>query len=263
MEIQLGCLNRPWYEFTLEEALSGIAGAGYQTVGFTGQQGRPVFSADSTDDDIAQLRSLLQRHRLKPQVVISQPDLGLEADEAVYRFQREIERAQRLGLGYFILCGTAEESKYEQWYSLVERCLDYAGEHGITLLLKPHGGISARSGDLLRAARRLSHSSFGLCYDPGNIYYYTGEKAEEDLPAVAKQIRAMCIKDERGGRHGEVMITPGTGLVDFHRIFSLLGEAGFRGPCWVECVGGKTVAEINSEAKKTYQFVTETVAGLA
>lgn len=262
MQIQLGCLNRPWYEYALEEALAGIAGAGYQTVGFTGQQGRPFFTADSSEEDIAGLKSLLKKHKLGPQVVISQPNLSLAADEAVHRFHQEIERAQWLGLEYIILCGTADESKYQQWYSVVERCLDYAGEHNIVLLLKAHGGISALAEDLLRAARRFSHASFGLCYDPGNIYYYTGQKAEEDLPKVADQVRAMCIKDEVGGKHGEVMITPGTGLVDFPRIFSILGEAGFSGPCWVECLGGKTVPEINAEAAKTYQFISGIVTGL-
>lgn len=112
------------------------------------------------------------------------------------------------------------------------------------------------------ARNRIQHPSFGLCYDPGNIYYYTGEKAEEDLPKVAAQVSAMCIKDETGGKHGEVMLTPGTGLVDFPRIFSILDEHKFSGPCWVECVGGTTLDEINAEAKKTYEFISGVVAGI-
>ena len=262
MRIQLGCLNRPWYEFTLEEALSGIAGAGYRAVGFTGQQGKPVISADMTDEDVQKLKSLLQKNKLEPQVSISQPSVELEPDQAAYRFDREMARGKEIGLKYFILCGTANESKYEQWYSVVERCLDYAREHGLTLLLKPHGGISALGTDLLRAADRLTHPSFGICYDPGNIYYYTGQRAEEDLPAVAGKVRAMCIKDEVGGKHGEVAITPGTGLVDFKRIFSILGDAGFSGPCWVECLGGKAVDEINKESRKTFDFITGIVASV-
>ena len=65
----------------------------------------------------------------------------------------------------------------------------------------------------------------------------------------------MCIKDEIGGKHGEVMITPGTGLVDFPRIFEILGDVGFSGPIWVECVGGKSVGEINEEARKARELV--------
>lgn len=258
MRIQLGCLTRPWHEFTLEQALAGISGAGYRTVGFTG----PVVTADMTDDDVKKLRSLLQANGLEPQVSISQPSMALEPDEAVHRFQREMARAQEVGLKHFILCGTDKEDKYEQWYSTVQRCLDYAGEHGLMLLLKPHGGISSLGADLLRAANRITHPSFGICYDPGNIYYYTGQRAEEDLPAVASKVRAMCIKDETGGKHGEVALTPGTGVVDFKRIFSILNDAGFSGPCWVECLGGKTLGEVNREAKKTYDFITNIVASV-
>jgi len=258
MKIQLGCLNRPWHVFTLEEALAGISAAGYKTVGFTG----PVVSADMTDEDVQKLKSLLQANKLDAQVTISQPSLDLEPGEAVCRFEREMARAKDVGLKYFILCGTANENKYQQWYSVVERCLDSAGEHGVTLLLKPHGGISSLGQDLLRAVERLAHPSFGICYDPGNIYYYTGQSAEEDLPAVASKVRAMCIKDETGGKHGEVMFTPGTGLVDFKRIFSTLNDAGFSGPCWVECLGGTTVEELNTEAKKAYNFITGVVNSL-
>jgi sugar phosphate isomerase/epimerase len=115
--------------------------------------------------------------------------------------------------------------------------------------------LSALAEDLLRAVERFDHPNFGICYDPGNIYYYTGERAEEDLPKVAEHVRAMCVKDEVGGKHGEVMITPGTGVVDFGRIFSILSGVGFSGPCWVECVGGKTLAEVNAEAGKARDFI--------
>ena len=258
MRIELGCLTRPWHRYGLEEALAGIAAAGFRTVGFTGS----VVSADSTDADIARLKCLLAANGLAAQVSISQPSLQLEAGEAARRFRQEMRRGREIGLAYFIMCGTAEESRYEQWYEVVARCLDDAAEEGVMLLLKPHGGISSLSGDLLRAVERFRHPSFGICYDPGNIYYYTGQPAEEDLPRVAAHVRGMCIKDETGGKHGEVMITPGTGSVDFPRIFSILHEAGFAGPCWVECVGGSALEEINAEAAKSYRFINEVVAAI-
>lgn len=182
--------------------------------------------------------------------------------EAVAAFQREMERGRALGIEYFVLTGISDERKYEAWYAAVEQCLEPARGHGVMLVLKPHGGLSALAEDLLRAVKRFQHPSFGICYDPGNILYYTGEKPEEDLPKIAEHVRAMCIKDEVGGKEGEVMITPGAGLVDFPRIFSILNDASFAGPCWVECLGGGTLAEINAEAKKAHRFITEVAAGL-
>ena len=255
MEIELGCWTRPWWHFTLEEALRGVAAAGFRFVGLTPFDDKPPFSADSTEEDIARLKAAVESHGLAPRVAFGNPDLSRELEEAVRLFHREIERVQWLGLTHIVLLGTAEEQQYEKWYGAVERCLDFAGEHGVMLLLKPHGGLSALAEDLLRAVERFHHPYFGVCYDPGNIYYYTGEKAEEDLPRVVEHVRAMCIKDELGGKHGEVMITPGTGLVDFDRILSILKDAGFSGPCWVECVGGTSLEEINAEARKARDFV--------
>jgi sugar phosphate isomerase/epimerase len=58
------------------------------------------------------------------------------------------------------------------------------------------------------------------------------------------------------------MITPGTGLVDFPRIFTILNEAGFSGPCWVECVGGSTLDEINAEAARTHRYINDLAAAV-
>ncbi len=260
MNIDLGCFTRPWSEHSLEDALAGIAAAGYERVGLPSlTPGGPLLPSNVTDDDIAQLDARLKSYGLIPEVAFGNPDVNLPPKKAAAQFRREMEYARSLGLRYLVLTGTDDESTYETWFRTLERSLNPARKLGLVLLLKPHGGLSALADDLLRAVARLPHPNFGLCYDPGNIYYYTGRRAKDELPKVARHVRAMCIKDEIGGKDGQVMITPGTGLVDFRRIFSILAEAGFSGPCWVECVGGRTLEEINQEAKKARVFVTRVV----
>ncbi len=263
MDVPLGCQTRPWHEYSLEDALDGIAAAGFEIVGFVPQADNPLFSPEASEDDIGRLRDLLASRGLRPQMAITQPNLWKHPEEeAVSVFLAEMERGKRLGLEYFILCGISDETKWEAWFRAIEACLPRAAELDLQLLLKPHGGLSALAEDLRRAVDRFSHPNFGICYDPGNILYYTGEKPEDDLPKIVGHVRAMCIKDETGGKEGEVMITPGAGLVDFPRIFRILRDAGFTGPCWIECLGGKTLAEINEEAKKTREFLTGLLAGL-
>jgi len=260
MKIELGCFTRPWGEagLSFEEALAGIAASGYERVGLPPlKAGGNLLPAEVTASDLDALRSRVAAHGLTPQVAFGNPDLSLGSREASARLRQELEYAHGVGLKYVVLTGTEDESKYGDWFSAVGGALDAAQDLGLALLLKPHGGLSALAEDLLEALERLHHHpSFGICYDPGNIYYYTGQRAREDLPKVAQHVRAMCIKDEIGGKHGQVMITPGTGLVDFRRIFALLAEAGFSGPCWVECVGGRTLDEIQREATKTLTLVT-------
>ena len=260
MRVDLGCLNRPWSSFDLGDTLDGIAAAGYKEVGFTNHQGAPVVSADSDEASIQRIKDMVGARGLKLSAVMGRPELTLALPEAVARFEQEIRNIRQAGAQYIILGGTAQEELYEKFYAFVEGILPCARQEDVTLVLKPHGGISALSENLLRASDRLGSDHFGICYDPGNIYYYTGQRAEDDLPKVADRVVAMCIKDERGGVHGEVMITPGTGVVDFETIFSILKDTDFEGPCWVECLGGETVTEINGEAKKTYRFMQDVVA---
>jgi len=263
MDIELGCFTRPWGDYSLEEALAGIAAAGYTRVGLSSlTAGGRLLPSEVAEDDISRLAAQLESHGLAAQVAFGNPDLSLPPKKAAVRFRQELEWARQLGIDYIVLTGEDDPTRYKAWFAAVKRSLDAARKLGITLLLKPHGGLSALAEDLLAARERLPHPNFGICYDPGNIYYYTGGRAREDLPKVVEHVRAMCVKDEIGGKEGEVMITPGTGLVDFRRVFSILAEAGFSGPCWVECVGGRTLEEINEEAKKTRVFVTRLTEGI-
>ena len=61
MQLQVGCMNRPWGQFTLDEALAGIAAAGYKTVQFCAQQGAHLIRPDSTDEELGQLRAKLDQ----------------------------------------------------------------------------------------------------------------------------------------------------------------------------------------------------------
>ncbi|MFB3882668.1 MAG: sugar phosphate isomerase/epimerase family protein [Armatimonadota bacterium] len=253
MITRLGCFTRPWDAagLTLDEALAGISGAGYRYVGLNTRAYGPGWS----ESDRASLRAKLDGHGLSPHVGFANPDLELPLSESVDQLRKQIAWCRELGMRYLLLLGTEREDLYDRWFEAVAQCLDHAGEHGMMMVLKPHDGISRLAPDMLRAVERLRHPAFGICYDPGNILYYTGLRPEDDLPKVAEHVRAMCIKDEIGGKHGEVMITPGTGDVDFRKVFSILAGAGFSGPMWVECVGGKTPAELTEEARKAREFI--------
>lgn len=60
----------------------------------------------------------------------------------------------------------------------------------------------------------------------------------------------------------DVMITPGEGWVDFEQVLAALIEGGFRGPLYVECVGGDTIEEIDRNVNNTYRFLRDILARL-
>jgi sugar phosphate isomerase/epimerase len=139
----------------------------------------------------------------------------------------------------------------------------YAEHVGVNITLKPHGGMTLTIDDLIKAYNEVNHPAFGICYDPGNIIYYTkGElRPEPDIARVAPMVTTGIIKDcivEDG--KPDVMITPGEGLVDFAKVLGGLVEGGFRGPLYVECVGGRELDEINKNVKSTLKFVSDILA---
>lgn len=257
MDIQLGCMNRAWGAFNIEEALTGISAAGFTMVEFCSQQNVDLIRPDSSDAELDLLHERLASKNLSFDMIIAGPDLHLPDAEIIPSFDKLAANVARLGGKYILACGVEDESLYDTYLRLLATSCDAAASHGIKILLKPHGGVSAAADELLRALDRVNKPNFGICYDPGNILYYTGKRPEEDLLKIVDRVDAICLKDERGGLRGEVMITLGTGDVDFDVLFDILRDAGFTGPAWVECMGGETVEEINIEADKTMAFLSE------
>jgi sugar phosphate isomerase/epimerase len=66
----------------------------------------------------------------------------------------------------------------------------------------------------------------------------------------------MCVKDYEPPKN--VMLTPGTGQVDFPAVMARLKKGGFsRGPMVVETLKPGSLPETLEQAKKARQFVEE------
>ena len=147
---------------------------------------------------------------------------------------------------------------YEDYFELMRQAAPHAEKAGVQITMKPHGGISLTTQDLLAADGKVGHPAFGICYDPGNIIYYTkGEmRPETDVAELAPIVSTGLIKDctvEDG--KPDVMVTPGDGLVDFHTVLSGLVGGGFNGPLYVECVGSSDPGDVDRDIAFTLGYV--------
>jgi sugar phosphate isomerase/epimerase len=180
-------------------------------------------------------------------------------------YRRLIDRAAVLGSTWLLDLGAGQKDHLEPYVTLMRRMAPYAHQAGIQITVKPHGGITRTTGDLISVYERVDHPAFALCYDPGNIIYYTqgDERPETAIDRVAPMVMTGIIKDciVRDGRP-DVMITPGEGWVDFDAVLGGLVNGAFRGPLYVECVGGTTVDEIDLNLRKTRAFVESILARL-
>ena len=256
----IGCTTRPYGLLTFPKACEHIAAAGYTDVAVFANAGQVPVRADSTDAEIAETRKAAAAVGLAPSMLIGSTKLNLGLEAAVDDYKRLIDNAAALGTKWLLDCGTGNEAHYADYFELMRQAAPHAAEMGVNITMKPHGGISLTVQDLLDANDKVNHPAFGICYDPGNIIYYTkgGLRPETDIGTVAPKVTTTIIKDcvvENGVP--DVMVTPGEGLVDFETVLNGLVNGGFDGPLYVECVDGETVDEVDSNTKAALKLVSD------
>ena len=257
-------MNRPWTQFTFDEALAGIRAAGFRYFGFLAQQRKMLVAADTPADEAKAAAEKVRSYGLEPRFVPSSTPMDVPEEQAVERVKRLIDKARLIGVPVLLEMGARAEHA-DRYFAVMRKAAPYAAEHGITIALKPHGGLSTTADDTLRAVQAVDHPAYRICFDPGNLLYYAGEDPVAALPRLAPYVVAMCIKDETGGNSPQrtVNVTPGDGDVDFPAVFRILKEHGFEGkPAIVETLSGSTLDEVNRQARRAYQYLTQVLASI-
>ena len=264
MELTIGCTTRPYAGLPYAEAYERIAAAGYTDVAVFANEGQVPVRPESTPEEVVAVRKAAADAGVAPSMLIGGTKLDLGLDAAVEDYKRLIDNTAALGTTWLLDCGTNKEAHYEDYFELMRRAAPHAEQAGVHLTMKPHGGISLTAGDLIAANEKVNHPAFAICFDPGNIIYYTlGERRPEaDVTEVAPAVSTGIIKDcvVVDGK-ADVMVTPGDGLVDFYTVLSGLVGGGFDGPLYVECVGGKEPAEVDRDIAFTLGYVKGILTG--
>lgn len=276
MDLPLGCFARPWAAFDFEDSLHGIASAGFDYFGFLGlNHDQPPVRADGSADTEAEASvvAALKRIGLSPSILVSTVLLDAPKDAGLARLHGLVDQAVRMNIEIILEQGHGRAENYDKYFDLMSSAAPYAAEHGVTIAVKPHGGLTTTGADCLATVRRVNHPGYRLCYDPGNLLYYAGEDPVRALEFLAPYVVAMCIKDEVGGQAGSVSVSPGDGDVDFPAIFRMLNDHGFAGPSIVETLGAggssasgdpgegrDTLVDVNREAVRAHNYLN-TVLG--
>ena len=262
MDLTIGCTTRPFAKWPFETACQHIAAAGYTDVAVFFDVG---IDPDNSIEHTTSVRTTAQIHGLRPSMLIVHADLDRAPIEAGTRYKRMVDHAVALGATWLLDAGTNREEFFESYFPVMGQVAPYAAARGVSITLKPHGGLTLTVDDLLALYRRVDHPAFGICYDPGNIIYYTkgDERPEAGVERIASHTSTAIIKDciVRDGKP-DVLITPGEGWVDFDAVIGGLVRGGFRGPLYVECVGGTTLDEIDANVRQTRQLIERILAGL-
>jgi sugar phosphate isomerase/epimerase len=257
----IGCFNRPWTTWSFDDALRQIRAAGYHTVGLlTRTKDEPFIAADASPEYLAGLKQRIAGSGLKANMAALRSLHNIPLDDSIKEVRRQIEHADALALTYLLSFGVDRPEEYGHYYKVMSDAAAYAQERRIKLVMKPHGGSSGASDEIVAAIKAVQHQNFRVWYDAGNIIYYTGKDPVEELKPIARYVTGFCAKD-CGAVTGDVMIQFGAGKVDFAAVFGTLKAAGFDGPIMVECCKiGATPEETATNAQANRMFLEKVLA---
>ena len=268
-------MTLPYMRWPFDRALEGIAGAGFRVVGIRpGHSDGPLLPENPTGADFRALLGRIHRHGLTPVLMFAQR----QSEGRPVDLRKDVEIVAGLGMPFLLhipvspsprfnseVTGRVGEmawfTRVEEWFRQIVPAVRRAERLGVTVLLKPHGGIAGTGEDLALIVERLGSANVRVLYDPGNVVYYEGIRPERDVECVADLVRALAIKDHRGGRAVVDFPTPGDGDIDHATIFRTLSAAGFNGPCLIERIDGLTTAEdIDAELARGRAYLERIVA---
>ncbi len=250
---QLGCYTRPWDRFDYRVALDGIAEAGFPYAGLMTAKGKTwvLITPRTTRAEAEEIGAEVKQRKLQTISVYGEFKLDESPVKSQEDLRRLIEHCVACGSPNLLLGGTENANQYATYYQAIASGCDFAAKQGVHLSIKPHGGQNATGLACRKAIDLVGRANFGLWYDPGNIFYYSRGRLDpvDDAATVDGLVVGMSVKDFRAP--DEVMITPGTGRVNFEKVFSRLQKGGFtHGPLVVECLTRGNPEQITAEARK-------------
>ncbi len=258
---QIGCWTRPWAKYEYRVALDAVAEAGFKYIAFTGAKtkSKRVIAPSTPIDEAARIGEETAKRGLQISYVYGG---GIPLDEGPKSLRKMIDNCAAAGGWTVSLAHIGTEAQLDGNCRAIADCCDYAAEKNVDIVIKPHGGLNGTGPLCRQAVEKVGHKNFSILYDPGNILYYSDGKLDpvEDSATVDGLVTGMCIKDYKHPK--QVMLTPGTGQVDFPALMKRLAKGGFtHGVLAIECLDPGTLPETLKEAIKARKFVEELTAG--
>ena len=256
---QIGCYTRPWDKHGYRAALDAIAEAGFKYAGLmtTKSKTRLVISAATSIDEARTVGRECRKRGLKvPSVYGGGIPVARSLKAGIQGLRKLIDNCAAAGAKNLLMGGVGDKKLYEPYYKAIAECCDYAAEKGVGISIKPHGGLNATGPACRKTIASVGHKNFRIWYDPGNIFYYSNGKLDPvaDAATVDGLVVGMCVKDYHHPRN--VMVTPGTGKVDFPKVLARLRKGGFKaGPLIVETLAPGDLPATLAEAKKARKFL--------
>jgi L-ribulose-5-phosphate 3-epimerase len=222
--------------FGLNRALEGIRSASLKYVELASVPGYcEHFMPEVMDASAAAaLRSQVEAVGLVP--VVANIAADLTTDAGVDRLVKSIKLAPAIGIDLLVThveqTETAEGAK--AFFRRIGKVADAAAQHSVRIALETHGGLCTTGRQSIDLVKQLGSPQLGVAYDTANVIYWGGVGPEGDLASIADDISDRVfhfhLKDKANMTLREYVFPAfGEGIVDFHRVLSIIADSGYKG----------------------------------
>ncbi len=238
MKRKIGVNSNCYHGYSIEDALEGIAKAGFHYVELTATKGwtEHVFP-DQTFEYLEGLREKMNQLQIIPYAMSGH--CNLMDRERLADFIMNIKLAAFFGCDYIVSSvGEAhlqdkEKTSNELVAEHIQLLIPYLEKYGMDLVLESHGDHAV--GAVLKdITDRVGSDRVGINYDTANVIYYGQVRPEEDIDSCMEDVKYMHLKDKAGETREWNFPALGQGNVDFPQIFWKLRQAGNNCPFSIE-----------------------------
>jgi sugar phosphate isomerase/epimerase len=268
---QHACMTLPYSAFSLDRALSGIRAAGFQYVAWgvshRDENGKsiPVMAADAPPDAAKTLGKKCRDLGLEPVMMFS--GIYPEAERGLEVLTHRIKQASAAGIGQVLTFGHTQGGNRAVWIERFKALGPIAKDHGVTIVVKQHGGSTGTGEACAEIVREVNHPHVWVNYDAGNVMDYLDLDPIPDIGKCAAEIRSFCVKDHRNHPKDQDC-GPGFGEIDHYRLFEPVAFTGLTMPLAYENIFAPVVPRpdkpegVDALARRAREFLETVIAGL-
>ena len=189
----IGCFNRPWTKWTFDETLEGHQGRGLRrsTGLLTRTKEDPFIGADATPEYLDGLKRAIAASGLTANLGALRSRHDIPIEDTIKGLHKEIDNAAFLGLKYVMTFGIDKPEQFDHYFRSMADAAAYGAEKGVQVVMKPHGGSSGASDEIIAAMKKVGHPNFKIWYDAGNIIYYMGKDPVEELKPIVQYVTGL------------------------------------------------------------------------
>lgn len=270
MKNSIAVHSNSYHGFSLDQALEGIAAAGFKFVELSAVKGwTEHVMADMSEAELNAVKKKLSDLDLK--VIALSGHANIMDDERLKDFEDNIELAKKLDCEYIVTsAGEAHFGKDETiaddvLINNIRKLLPKLEQMGVKLVIEIHGEYGTGEA-LYKVTQAVNSPWVGINYDTANAVFFGGVLPGDDVKTCIKDVKFVHLKDKVG--LGKEWNFPGTGNgeLDLEGFMNYMDDNGYTGPYSIEieytedyCMRDKDqpgdIDVANKQAKESFDYL--------